>query len=268
MAPRKRKRASDFPPPKAIDDTDFDAICATFRILKRQKEVVRDFLDKLVDIFADHMKGKRLEPHFSADKDNLEAALGYILKGLDKLRKIGPRGQRAMRSISPYIGPMVAAQWLRDNFPDDDLVPDQVAAPEQHSSLSLRAPLRGDRYDIEQLSLDGRKTFVRARPGKTLVAVLTEIERGLAVAIADRTKVLSRAKGGPVPLQDRDLVLKNLCTIWSQLDRELIAGNKSDFGAFCEAIFVAIGWPTNSVNDDALREAIRDWHNLPQKDDG
>jgi hypothetical protein len=52
---------------------------------------------------------------------------------------------------------MLAAQWISDNFPDDDYAP-QRSFPPTHSGARERArePIRGPKYFIEEHTLEAR----------------------------------------------------------------------------------------------------------------
>jgi hypothetical protein len=53
-------------------------------------------------------------------------------------------------------------------------------------------------------------------------------------------------------------MLAALAEFWHRLGRRHTSGMKSKFGDFCEAVFDAIGWPTEGVNA-ALAEAKNLW---------
>jgi len=64
-----------------------------------------------------------------------------------------------------------------------------------------------------------------------------------------------------LPLDHRAYFLAALAELWHRFGGRPTSGLKSKFGAFCEAVFEAIGWPTEGVSS-ALPDAIKLWRGL------
>jgi hypothetical protein len=63
---------------------------------------------------------------------------------------------------------------------------------------------------------------------------------------------------GRKPLEYRNYLMAALAELWCRLGRQPTSGARSQFGEFCECVFVALGWPTEGVNA-ALSDAIAAW---------
>ena len=260
-------RARDIKPPKPLNDEDFEAICGTFKIDKIYTEGLRKFLFNFVETFADLIESKRLSPDLPTDRDSLQEALRSIRAAQKNMpKKIGPGGRRGLRSLGRSIGPALSARWLREQFPGDSLAPQQVLF-EHHKGARPSAgfPIRSmtDRYDVEEMSIEARIQCVSAKPLETTGALLNVLERGLTRALENMLH-LPGARGGRRPLDHRKYGLVNLANAWHKLGRQPTSGANSQFLAFSEAIFEAIGWSTNGLAS-AIPAAITHWKNLSKK---
>jgi len=119
------------------------------------------------------------------------------------------------------------------------------------------------RCDVEEMSIDARILCVSVNPLETTRALLNLLELGLTQAL-EQMLHLPGARGGRRPLDHRKYGLVNLANAWHKLGRAPTSGANSQFLAFSEAIFAAIGWPTSSLAS-AIPDAITLWKNLNQK---
>ena len=180
------------------------------------------------------------------------------------LKALGPSGHLAFKASAPIVARMLAAQWIIDNFPDDDYAPRKSFPPSSFQGRqSHREPLRGQKYFIEEQTLEARLQFVSHRPEKAATAALKAIAEGL-----DRTlraiEHQPRYRGGQKPLIHRHYFIVNLADLWTDLGREVSAGPTSQFAAFCESVASAIGWPTDGMNS-AVADARTRWLHLRGK---
>jgi hypothetical protein len=80
-------------------------------------------------------------------------------------------------------------------------------------------------------------------------------------ALEEARRAIVRLPTGRKPLEDRKYMMAALAEAWHRLGRKPSTGIRSRFGSFCEAVFDAIGWPTEGVNA-ALPDAIKIWRTL------
>ena len=266
----KRQVATDLPPPEPIADADMDELCATFRIPPKARPGLKAFLNELISVFTDEIIRNHGEPDLRAGRDRLKTALAAVERAQEAMgRSFGPSVRQSMHAFGPRLGPMVAAQWLRDRFSEDERVPQRHAIPIDPQANRLRYPglaamTRSDtRLDVESLSRNARVDFVESRPADTALAILQEIQDALQVSL-NGTLLLPNARGGRKPLTTRHYVLINLAEAWSRLGQEPTGGTASRFLGFCEAFFELIGWPHVGLSA-AVSRAIRSWQNLAQK---
>jgi hypothetical protein len=170
--------------------------------------------------------------------------------------------------MSHPLAPMLSAQWISHNFPDDDYAPTKSAMPPKNERSRsaplrppLRAPLRAEKFFIEEHSLESRLEFVSRRAMKTTTAALTTIGVGLEKTLRN-LDLQPGSRGGRKPLTYRHSLLINLADLWDQVGKEVSTG--TNFPAFCESVAQSIGWPTDGINS-ATPEAIGDWRNRTQK---
>jgi hypothetical protein len=262
-------RAQDFKAPRPPSDEDFEAICETFEIGKTCREDLREFLLNFVEAFADLIGSRKLSPDRRADRDALQDVLRSIRAAQKKIpKKIGPGGRRGLRALGRSIGPALSARWLREQFPGDSFAPQPQVLFEHHPGgrPSVRIPIRSmmpTSCDVEEVSIEARILCVSHKPLETTRALLNLLERGLTQALQEMLH-LPGARGGRHPLDHRKYGLVNLARAWHKLGRQPTSGVKSQFLAFSEAIFAAIGWPTNGLAS-AIPAAITHWKNLSQK---
>jgi hypothetical protein len=108
--------------------------------------------------------------------------------------------------------------------------------------------------DVDDLSLDQRIFFARRRSRELILAILAETAEALDVA----RRHIAEAPDGRKPLEIRKYLMANLAELWRDLGNRPTSGMRSQFGAFCESVFEALGWPTEGVNA-ALSDAIATW---------
>ena len=257
--PRKKiVRAADLPEPGRVSDEDFDHICVTANIPIQQQSVVRAFLDECVAAFAGVVAAAETHPTRKSDRLAIERAVRDIRQAQHRLkRRPGPAGRLGLRAAGRGIGPIVAASWMRDRFPGDGAAPDPYFWPPEDRSIRQpsRSPLRPT--DVDELSLGARIGFMERRAGEAIAALLGDIADALEVG----RRTIVRLPDGRKPLEHRAYLLAALAELWHHLGRRPASGITSQFGAFCETVFDAIGWPAQGVNA-ALADAIRLWHRL------
>lgn len=260
----KPLRNADFPAPRKINESDFKHLCKISEIQPSDHKITKKWLDELVTDFDVWMKGERLQLDRASDRDRLKTALSNTEKAAKRIRNLGPSGRRATRVISASVAPMLAARWLNEKFPDDDLTPQRSKLPSaQGSRTSTRTPQRAPEYFIEEKSLEARMHFVRQRSVETTIAALNEIIGGLERSI--RSLALQPgSRGGRKPTMFRHFLIINLAEIWSRLGRTVVVTPTSEFADFCEVVADSIGWPTDGM-DSAIPDAVRHWRNLPRK---
>jgi hypothetical protein len=130
----------------------------------------------------------------------------------------------------------VSYRWLSEKFPFDELLPAEIVYGDPEPPT------------VKQVSPHQCSEFTSRRRVPVLSALLGEV--GLVLTMADKMMPLipgSGGKGGQRPLVQRQCMLANLATCWHTLGKTPTAGPESDFTAFCEGVFDAIGWPTDSV---------------------
>jgi hypothetical protein len=260
---RKVLRNADFPVPK-LTDSEFDELCKTLKISSSHLSDMKRRLDELVRTFGEWMTGDRRQPDRTSDRKRLEDALLYAENAAARIDQLGPSGGRAIRTISDSIAPMLAAQWLNEKFSDDDYTPQRSRLPSTDGPRpSLRAPLRGPKYFIEEESLRARFEFVQRCPIKTTVVVLKEIKKGLETALRS-LDLQPGSKGGRKPLTYRHYLVINLAEIWDTLERNVSTSATSEFTVFCEGVAESIGWPTDGMSA-AIPDAVTDWLHLTRK---
>jgi hypothetical protein len=254
--PRKAVvRAADLGPPRPIDDEDFAEICATSAIRVNQHEAVRDFLDEAVTGFGDYLRGERALPSREADRLAIMKAAKDLRRAQQRLKKkTGPAGRLGLKMAGRQMAPMISASWMRRRFPGDPAVPDPIYWPVDNRSGRTPARTPARPIDTDDLSLGQRIGFMRQRSALATVALLGDIADALE---AGRLAIV-HLPDGRKPLECRAFMLAALAELWHRLGRKPTSGINSKFGAFCEAVFEAIGWPTKGVNY-ALSEAIALW---------
>ena len=184
-----------------------------------------------------------------------------ISRLIDELEQLGSFGRQALKSTAGYLGPMLSAEWISEQFPDDDWKP--IKSRICTSALRLgrpptHEPARGGvEYFIEELSRPMRRQFVQVRPQKTMKAILSEINRGIGVSAVS----LNVGLGGREPLTGRHDFIINLIDVWNFLEMPISGGPKAALVDFCERVFESVGWPLNGL-DDAVQEAIKHWRSF------
>jgi hypothetical protein len=257
-------RSADFRAPKKITQSDFDELCKRFKIPSSHRSDTKRRLDELVRAFGEWMTNERLQPDRKSDRERLKNALSNLEKAATQIDHLGPSGRRAIQAISDSVAPMLAAQWLNEQFPDDDYAPQRSRLPLTTGLRPpLHTPLRGRKYFIEEESLGARHEFVQQRPVRTTSAMLGEIKKGLVTALLS-LDLQPGAKGGRGPLTYRRYLIINLAEIWETCGNQIPTSNTSDFTDFCDGVAASIGWPIDGMSA-AIPKVIKKWRNLPQK---
>jgi hypothetical protein len=245
-------RAADLPPPRRASDEDFDAICATFKIDRSERGGLRRRLDEIADEFAANIRGERLRPDPQADFARLHRILKAIRKArLELAAPMGGAAERGLRTAAPSLQSMVTAGWFLAQLPREDEMPrimSETSDTQHEAEREMRPRIIG---------------FARERPVDFLSAILADVEMTLLVG-ARLVVLLPGARGGRKPLTQRKYLLANLATCWDAVGRQPTSGPNSQFTAFCEAVFEAIGWPTTGV-EAAVPDALSVWRNRTKK---
>jgi hypothetical protein len=243
-------RASELPPPRRVSDEDFDAICATSKIGRDEREHVRRHLDQIADEFAAKIRGERMRPDRQADRDRLRR----IHKALQKARAeleypMGDAAEFGLQSGAPLLALMITEHWFRVRLSGVKPTLEEILKDPSEVRREMR------------LRLDD---FASQRPADLISAVLEEVEAVLMTARTFLPVLLPRSRGGRQPLTQRKYLIANLAICWNGLGRRPTSGPNSQFTAFCEAVFEPIGWPTDGV-EAAVPDALAVWRNPPKK---
>jgi hypothetical protein len=251
-------RAADLKPPRSISALDFDDICFNFKIGRQQRDEVRNFLTDLVERFGAAIARDRSFPSREQDGLAIKKAINY-LRGAEIVLKAkkGAPGLRALKLAGQHIAPAVADSWLQSRFPKEFIGLTELDPPADCNPLRL-GPRDTDRLsERENRSLDHRIDFMFRHGGSALAKLLSDeiaaLEKGLLS--------IYRLPPGRKPLTHRTYMLAALAEIWRRLGLRPTSGLSSRFGSFCEAVFEAIGWPTEGVKS-ALPDAIKLWRRL------
>jgi hypothetical protein len=259
-------RADDLKPPRAVRGEDLELIYRTFHIPKKQHDEVRNFLADAVAGFWRAIEGQRQLPSRKDDRLAITRAIDHLRRAQHLVKQIkGPAGRGALRVSGRQIAPAVSDAWLRRHFPKDFEAPSEVYRVAGYSPWhpSVRdprvhpSPRDSDCLsEAENRSLDNRIDFM-GRWGGTAIAKLLADE---ITALEGGRRSIVLLPDGRKPLTHL-YMLAALSELWCRLGRRPTSGANSHFGAFCEAVFGAIGWPTEGVNS-ALPDAIKLWRAL------
>jgi hypothetical protein len=257
-------RVDDLKPPRAVTDEDLELICRTFHIPKIQHDEVRNFLADAVAGFRRAIDDQRKLPSRKDDRLAITRAIYHLRRAEHLVKQIkGPAGRRALRVSGRQIAPAVSDAWLQRHFPNDFEAPSEVYRVAGYNPLrpSMRDPgvrpsLRDSDWlsEAENRSLDNRVDFM-GRWGGTAIAKLLANE---ITALEGGRRSIVHLPDGRKPLTHRAYMLAALAELWRGLGRRPTSGANSQFGAFCEVVFRAIGWPTEGVSS-ALPDAIKLW---------
>ena len=110
-------RASELPPPRRVSDEDFDAICASFKVDRGERQALRRRLDNIVDALAKSLREGRLRPDRKADRDWLHGALKAIQKARAALpSRPGPAAEVPLNVAGAQLAYVVTVIWLLEIF--------------------------------------------------------------------------------------------------------------------------------------------------------
>jgi hypothetical protein len=256
---RRIVRAADLNSPRIISDCDFCTICALCNIPLAQQSMVREFLGEVVTAFGGAIANRSAEPTRQDDRRAMERAIKGIRRAKYWLRRnTGSAGARGLHVAGRNIAPALSAAWMRARFPHESDTPAPLYwPPDDRSDGRQHARLPARPADVDELSLDQRIDFMQQHAREGLLALL----HAIAAALEDGRRAIVRLPDGRKPLTYRTYLLAALAELWHRLGRRPTAGARSKFGAFCEAVCEAIGWPTEGVNA-AVPRAIKDWRRL------
>jgi len=237
--PRKVVRAADLPPPRRVSDEDFDALCVTFDVERDERQALRQQLDNIVDVFASRLLEERRRPDRQGDRDWLSDALKATQKARAALpSRPGKAAEHPVRVGGALLNPVITVSWLVEKFPAfGELL---AKREEWKPGNDVSATIRAEFIDRETLPV--------------LSALLGEVELVLQVAV-NLLPLMPGGKGGRQRLTHRAHMIANLTQCWRSLGRTPTSGPNSPFTAFCEAVFDAIGWPTEGV-EAAVPDAL------------
>jgi hypothetical protein len=255
---RRVVRATDLKPPRAIASENFDLIFRTFKIPREQQDGVRDFLADAVAVFREVITDERALPTRKADRLAVTGAIDNLGRAAHQLKRVkGPAGRRALHLSGRQIARVVSDAWLQSRFPNDFEAPSEVYPPANYNPSRLR-PRDLDWLDeAENQSIANRVDFMGRRGATTILKLLSDVFTALDAG----RRLIVQLPDGRKPLRHRKYMLAALAQLWSNLGRRPTSGANSHFGAFCEVVFEAIGWPTEGVNS-ALPSAILLWRRL------
>jgi hypothetical protein len=231
--------------PTLISNSDFDAICAAFKILPNKRQLLRQMIDGATAAVAESATKEKSLPHRRDDRNHIKSAIRALEKVGRQLDSLGPSAQHALSACELFLSPLVSTRWLQQQFPNDSLAP----------------KMAGLAADFQDYSLDQRERFIRHRSAMVVKAILAEVVKGL-----NRSLHLLKigTKGGRKRAIDRHVVILMLIEAWHRIGRKISTGPKSEFAQFVEAILVSIGWPEIGI-PDAVADAVRDWRYRHQK---
>jgi hypothetical protein len=189
------------------------------------------------------------------DRDRISNMLARIEDARRQLRGMSIDGRSAVRSTAERLADILSGDWLGHHFPGE----------------AFSKPTPGGRPPMRQpahVTTDEDVAFfnyqlIRDRAPETLNALLRDLEIALASALTSLDSGPG-ARGGRQPLAHRHLVILNRANIWQRLGKKPVGTQGSDFAAFCEAIFEAMGWPTGGL-DDAIPDALKSLRNRREK---
>ena len=227
----------------------------TFEIVGDQRQIAHEFLVECVTAFAETIANQRALPSRQADRLSIERAEREIRSAIRLLNQAkGLAAQSGLRTGVGRLGSLVSASWMRQRFPNDGHTPECTTGPmtTTRAGRQHEVPLRP--VDVDDLSLNERIFFAKRRGRDLTVAILAEIVEELE----DAHRHIVQLPNGRKPLEYRNYLMAALAELWRRLGKTADSGMRSKFGAFCEAIFEALGWPTEGVNA-ALPDAITTW---------
>jgi hypothetical protein len=231
-------------------------ICALLRISGEGRTIVSELLGEITGAFGEQIERRRREPSRREDRQRLERLRREIVNAQHFLKRpTGPAGRVAFRAAGRMLGPLISASWLRARFPGEPLTPVPNYWPNDDFRDDGRDPARS--IEIDDLSLQDRIRFAETQAPRVLSAILDHLIKSIDQAYGR----IVHLPGGRKPLEIRRFMLAALAELWHRIGRRPTTGARSQFGAFCEAIFEAMGWPTDGVNP-ALGDAIALWRTL------
>jgi hypothetical protein len=239
----------DFPPPKRVSQEKVSEICEWLGISDRHAEV-KNFLDDLVDYVHESMSQKKAANR-KGDRERILNMRDRIKDIREQLQDMRIDGRLAVRSTAEQLADILSGDWLRYHFPD---------APSKPMLGGNRPPMRQPARSTTDADVKYfNYQFIRDQAPETLNALLKDLESALASALTSLDSVPG-ALGGLKPLEHRHFVIVNLANIWQRIGKKPVGTRGSVFAVFCEAIFEAMGWPTNGL-DSAIPDAIKSLRN-------
>jgi hypothetical protein len=237
-------RAENLPIPKRISDSDFDAICAAFKIPPKERKLLRQMIDGAIAAVTESVTKEKSLPHRRDNRNHIKSAIKALEKVGRQLDSLGPSAQDALSACEFFLTRLVSTRWLQQRFPNDSLAP----------------KIAGLAADFQDYSLDQRERFIRHRSAMVLKAILAEVVNGLNGSLY----LLKIGGLGGKRAIDRHVVVFMLVEAWHRIGRKISIGPKSEFVQFVEAVLVSIGWSERGI-PDAVADAVKDWRFRHQK---
>jgi hypothetical protein len=232
------------PLPGRISDSDFDEICASFKISpKNKRDFLRASVDGATDGIVEFMKQQRSEPHPRDDRKLVEDAISALGDLPQRLNRLGPAGKLALMQREYLLSPLVSARWLHQQFPNDSLAP----------------KIAGLAADFEDRSLVQRRLFIENRPALVISAICEELGQ-----VLNETVSLLKSHPRRKRTLARHLMIQSIILAWTTMGRKVSTGPKSDFMKFVAAITSSTGWSERGL-PTAVAKAVNDWRNRRQK---
>jgi hypothetical protein len=212
----------------------------------RQAAELKNILDYLVDYVHEAMSQEKAANR-RGDRARILNMLDWIKNIRQQLQGMRIDGRLAIRSTAERLAEILSGDQLRYHFPD---------APSKPMLGGNRPPMHQPQRgttDADVKYFDYQ--FIRDQAPKILNALLQDLESALASALTS-LESNPRVLGGRQPLTHRHFVILNLANVWQQIGKNPVGTRESVFALFCEAIFEAMGWPTDGL-DSAIPDAIK-----------
>jgi hypothetical protein len=253
-------RAHDLGPLRAITEETFAAICDAFDIQAKYQAEARNFLTNATEGFRAAMAREQALPTRQDDGLAIERILKDLRRAEYRLNRLNERrglaASRCLRIAGRQLAPALSVSWMLSHFPHDFDAPDDFLEPPD--ARYSRPPMRGrDWEDPDSLTLGYRVEFMGRNGGAAFKALFGD----QIAALENGRRSIVLLPDGRKPLKYRLYMLAALAELWRRLGHRPTSGPNSKFGAFCEAVFEPMGWPTGGVNS-ALRDAIKLWRRL------
>jgi len=234
-------RVAELKPPHRVSDADFDAICKVSKIDLAKGDALRQRLDSIIDAFAAAIRDDLALPDRQADRDWLDEAIKAIQKARAALpSRPGNAARDPLRVGGSLLAEVITVGWLGEQFPAFGNV---LAPPTNDGDPPERKPWKPS-HDPSGMA---RAEFIMLETLPVLSALLGEVELVLKIA-AGMLPSATGGQGWTAPAEPAYLSDREFDDLLAEPCRTPTSGPNSAFTVFCEAVFDAIGWPTEGVN--------------------